>query len=214
MNATIYANANDGYVRSESESYATARSTGSAVESAAVGIVVATTMESLGHHRLRFAVYRAFHSFDLSGVMGFISSAKLGIRGASFIAKNEADAGSADLYVYEGTQADTLTTDDFNEFRSTLFGSIDYEDFSTSGYNDIPLNDSGLVYLRGKLGGNANFCFRVSGDVNNITPTGNNGMSWYSADQAGTDADPYLYVEYVSATGLIHHQYIPALRGH
>lgn len=167
MNATMYANANDGYVRSGQASYATARSTGSVVESAAHGIVVATTKESLGYR-----VYRAFHSFDLSGVMGFISSAKLGIRGAAFIAKNEADAGSADLYVYEGTQADTLTTDDFNEFGSTLFGSIDYEDFSMSGYNDIPLNDSGLVYLRGKLGGNAKFCFRVSGDVNNITPRG------------------------------------------
>ena len=208
MNATMYANANDGYVRGGAPSYATARSTGSVVESAAVGTIVATTTESPGYR-----VYRAFHSFDLSGVMGFISSAKLGIRGASFIGKNEADAGSADLYVYEGTQADTQTTDDFNEFGSTLFGSIDYEDFSTSGYNDIPLNDSGLVYLRGKLGGNAKFCFRVSGDVNNITPTGNNGMSWYSADQAGTDVDPYLYVEYVSASGLVRHQYIPALRG-
>jgi len=46
MNATMYANANDGYVRSGAASYATARSTGSAVESAAVGTIVATTTES------------------------------------------------------------------------------------------------------------------------------------------------------------------------
>ena len=54
MNATMYANANDGYVRSGQASYATARSTGS--------------------------------------------------------------------------------VDDFNEFGSTLFGSIDYEDFSMRGH--------------------------------------------------------------------------------
>lgn len=208
MNATIYSSETDGYVTGQNASFETARSTGTAVNSSAETSNVVSSW--YGSPLNYYMVIRQFQYYDLSAIMGFVLSAKLLIKGNN---KQETNSGASDLYVYEGTQADTLTTDDFNSFGSTLFGSIAYADFNASQYNEIELNAAGIAYVQSKMGSVAKFCFRCKGDVINGTPTGTNLIQWISADYAGAGSDPYLYIECVSVLGERMHKSIPPLRG-
>ena len=208
MNETIYSS--DGLVSGLNADFATARSTGTAVNSSAETSSVGTWW--FGSPLNYYNVVRQFQYYDLSAIMGFVLSAKLMIKGDSKY-EDEDDSGDSDVYVYEGTQAETLTTEDFNAFGSTLFGSIAYASFNASQYNEIELNAAGIAYIQGKMGSEAKFCFRSGGDVNNNMPTDVNFVTWVSANYSGTGSDPYLYIEYVSVMGERMHKYIPPLRG-
>jgi hypothetical protein len=99
--------------------------------------------------------------------------------------------------VQNGTQAATLTTADYDSFDGSSYGNT--SSWSTSGYNDITLNATGLSNINKT--GETKYCAREKPhDYDNSTSgasTYRNGI--YFANQTGTTRDPKLVVTHAAA---------------
>lgn len=152
----------------------------------------------------QYQLYRGVMCFNTSTIgTDSISSATF-----SFAARGGADGDDDDGYTIEIvdlTLASTaaVTTGDYDAFGTTSYGSFDVSSWvNTDGtYNDWTLTDTSIINKSGvtELG------LRMSGDINNTAPTGNNSIGGYFADDggAGTTNDPKLVVEHAS-TGFAH----------
>ena len=144
--------------------------------------------------------YKAIATFDTSsiGANSTLQSATMSLYGSL---KN-ASLGPPDLHIAGATPAsnNALVAADYGQVQTTSFGSITYANFSTSGYNDIALNSSGLSNINKT--GISKFSFQLNWQINNsFTGTWDSWalsyMHSYSADQTGTTQDPKLVVTYL-----------------
>jgi hypothetical protein len=115
--------------------------------------------------------------------------------------------GSSDFHLASASLNSTsnIIAGDYQTCGTTSFGYVTYANYSTSGYNDITLNGSGLANINKT--GVSQFSAQHSWDVLNNT-TGlvwaNGATTYFSArwaDYTGTDNDPKLVVTYTLPMG-------------
>lgn len=149
-------------------------------------------------------LYRGFILFDTSSLPddATLVSATLSLYGFSF----SNTLGSDDLHVTSSSPASStaLATGDFGNIGRTSFGSLSYASATTSAYNDISLNSTGLATV--SKTGITKLGTQLAWDLNNsFTGTwsslGSTIFRFRSADQTGTSNDPYLTVVYTIGGG-------------
>lgn len=111
-------------------------------------------------------LYRGFFIFDTSSIPSdaIITSAKISLYGV-----NKGNGlGSPDLHITSSNPASNsnLVNADFDNIGSTSFGNISYDSFSTTGWNDITLNASGLANINKGTGARSKFALLSSWDIN------------------------------------------------
>lgn len=114
-----------------------------------------------------------FDSIDLPND-AVITAARIRLESA---ARAQADAGHSDLHIVQGIQNDPLVVSDYGAHLSqtTSGGSVAYADIpSPLAFYWLALNATGLTWIN--LTGVTLFCLRLSGDIDNLTPTGTNGV--------------------------------------
>jgi len=153
-----------------------------------------------------YTVDRSFVYFDTSSIpdTADIVSASVFLYGATDSSTTDFDivltngmstyphdplaAGDFDITHYSGTGNDTFST----------------AGFSTAGYNELTLTSTGLGWIN--VTGTTKLAICSSRDIAATTPTGDEYVTVYTSDQAGTDKDPYISVTYwspaVTATGI------------
>ena len=133
-------------------------------------------------------IRRVFFYFDTASTLN-PSVVDLKIYGHS---KNEADVSAQ-----QGTQADTLTTADYDAFAGSEYGYND--SWSTIGYNTISFNSTGVNEIN--TSGVTKICCRErSHDYLDSQPDDAYRSGLYFADETGTDKDPYLEITEGAAT--------------
>ncbi len=142
---------------------------------------------------------RAIWTVDTSSIgdADVISSATFSLYG---IAKSNG-LGSPDLHIAGATPAsdNNLVTGDYGQVQTTSYGSVTYAGYSTTGYNDITLNATGIAAV--SKTGVTKFSGQTSWDLNNsFTGSWSSSAASYFqcrfADQTGTTNDPKLVVIY------------------
>jgi hypothetical protein len=88
-------------------------------------------------------------------------------------ASEKADAGHADLHVVEGVHHTPVVANDYGDQlpKVTSGGVLAFGD-QGAGWNEIILNATGLTWI--VKGGLTRLCLKLSGDGNNLQPTGFN----------------------------------------
>jgi hypothetical protein len=178
---TVYSTTADGYVANGGGTYwpaihdatsgSTAVSNGASYDSAchASGSTI--------------AIYRSFFYFDIS-TYGFPLSGSICIYGKT--------NGASNVSIQQGTQSDTLAVADFDAFSGNYWAKT--TSWSTSGYNTLALDATGLAALQSAAGGTFKVCAReYEHDYVDSAPGGftyANGA--YYAEQTSTTYDPYI----------------------
>jgi len=147
--------------------------------------------------------YRGIALFDTSAIPNTdaITSAVISFHGNfKFNA-----LGDAAFHVVSSNPASNtaLVAADYGTLGSTSFGSVAYASYSTTGYNDITLNASGIATI--SKTGVSKFGTVTSWDLNaSFTGAwasgGVSGFQWIPADAAGTSTDPKLVVTHAADT--------------
>lgn len=179
----------DGYVRNDDAVWSTARTagTGDAVNDSAVNYAKAI---AVAYWSGVYNVYRSFFYFDLSVIPAGKTISEVVLLLTELIYH---DTGVA---VFEGTQAATLTTADFDSFESIEFASQVFVD----GENEIELNSDGIQFVQDNIGSEIKFCCRESDyDVGNVAPpaSSNRRNGCYYANSSTAAYRPRLKVTYV-----------------
>ncbi|HBC89534.1 MAG TPA: hypothetical protein DCZ94_21565 [Lentisphaeria bacterium] len=151
-----------------------------------------------------YSIYRSFLFFDTSSITNnaIINSATLSLYG-------ERDQSDTDfnIAIQNGQPtypADTIALADYNYLNcqySSNGGQLTSSGWNTAGYNDIPLNSNGLLWINKT--GTTKLCLRSSRDIAGTTPTANtNEYVTFWAQQKGTIYRPYLTVNYTAISAL------------
>jgi len=191
--STYYSGTNDGRVKrgsGDGENWSTVRG-------ATAGTEVFST-ESYSNYAVQTYVNtnygggteidRSFFYFNTSDLPdnATIVTATLSLYGYS--------TAESTVCVQEGTQSDTLTTEDYDAFTGNEFGHT--TSWTTSGYNNISFNDTG----KGKINktGTTKLCVReYPHDYQNVDPGATeNRCGMYYADNTNTAYDPKLVITY------------------
>jgi hypothetical protein len=183
-----YSSSSDGYVYNQGTDVATVRdaATGTVKNSAA-------TFDTLGlanYVHFDGKVYdiligRVFLYFDTADIpdTATIDTASVSI----FVGSN-----SATVYAQKGTQADTLTTADFDSFSGSAYGS---GATSFTVYTVITFDSTGKTDIN--KAGTTKICVRNSYDyLNTLAYPVDSQPSVFYSEYTGTDHDPYLSVTY------------------
>lgn len=141
-----------------------------------------------------YAIWRSCFFFDTSSIpIGVtIVSAKLCLRG-------EADLSDTDflLTIQNGQPIyphKPMVIGDYNRTNySGDGGSLSTAGFTVVGYNEIPLNETGISWIN--KGGWTKLCVRSSREITGVTPTGKESIVVYNTE-AGGDFRPKLVLEY------------------
>jgi hypothetical protein len=111
-------------------------------------------------------------------------------------AANGADTDGYTLELLDNTNntnlSNPLATEDINDFTTTSIGSKDLTLLTDIGAN-VDIDFSSMSAFIG--GGTTKIGARLSGDISNSTPSGDNH---FRIDTSGDN--PYLWVEYTEAT--------------
>lgn len=130
-----------------------------------------------------FNIFRSFFYFSLASVTTTILSASINLFGLT--------NSNCNVCVQQGTQSDTLAGADINNFSGSSWGNT--SSWSTSGYNSITLNSSGLAAATSAIGGTFKVCARdYTYDYANNRPSADKYSGMYFANNTGTTNDPYL----------------------
>jgi hypothetical protein len=186
-----YSSTSDGYIEATSTVYATAWD-------ATTGTVVSTTTTfKVGQYfsSPNYKIERGFVYFDTSAIPddATITSATLKLYG-------QTDSSATDflITIQNGQPTyprDPLVETDYNKtYYSGNGGSLTTVGFSTTGYNNITLNATGLTWINKT--GTTKLCLRSDREIAGTTPTGLEYVAVYAADQTGTTYDPQLVVNY------------------
>lgn len=153
---------------------------------------------------------RDFFTF-LSGTTingGTVNTGTFSIKGTA----GTSNPDSRSVCVTESTQADptSLVIGDFDAITlnspTELITRKTFASWSTTAFNDMTLNASGIAAINTVSGGYTKFCVRYDSDIDNvsITPIDQryNAVNGYSADQAGTSEDPTITGDYSAAGGI------------
>lgn len=141
-----------------------------------------------------YSLARGFFLFDTStiGDDDTIDSAVLSLKGA--FSTTNADSSSNVIVATTPASNTAITTADYDQVGTTSFGSHALSAWSTSAYNDITLNASGLAAITKT--GVSKFGARNSRDFDNVAPTGGNDSYFLPA---GSASEPKLAVTHSSA---------------
>ncbi len=147
------------------------------------------------------SIERGLIFFDTSslGVNAVISSANLKLRG-TYKSNQALTVSPPDLCIAQGGSASdsSIVASDYAQayHGATVFGSVSYNDFSASAYNDILLNTSGKGAI--SKTGITKFSVQTSFDLNNLTPGTlvSDYFRFYSSGATGTGFDPVLIIKY------------------
>lgn len=150
---------------------------------------------------------RLIFCFDTSSIPdgATITSATLSLFGAS---KSNTLGGSPALHIAGATPASssTLANSDYGQCQAVSFGSISYASFTSSGYNDIALNASGIASI--DKTGISKFSAQSSWDVlNSFTGSWSSGASLdfridledISVPIGNNSQSPKLTIDYTAA---------------
>jgi hypothetical protein len=137
---------------------------------------------------------RLFFPIDTSSLPdnAIINSATLSLFGFAGIVNVDGDS----VCVIRTFQASisSLSTSDWNSVDGAIAATKTFASWSTTGYNDLTLNSSGLGWINKtgftKLG------LRTLRDITSQAPTGLNWVQMYLSEQTGTSQDPKLVVNY------------------
>jgi hypothetical protein len=103
-----------------------------------------------------------------------------------------------------GTEADPLETGDFDAFSGSAWANT--VGWSTTGYNDMTLDEQGESDCEDAVGGTFKICMReYTHDYSNSSPGGAGNHYYnggYFAEETGTDKDPKVVIEYTAATNI------------
>lgn len=116
-------------------------------------------------------------------------------------------SGDNDWYIAGSTPATNFNfaASDYAQCQTTSFGKITNASFSTTAYNDVTLNASGVSNI--SKTGISKFSLQLGADLNNTAPTWSSGafmeLDVSSADHTGTSQDPKLVVTYTLAATLL-----------
>lgn len=194
----IYTSSGDGYINYWSNvSYATVRlsPTGSVT-----GGVLQTENCLSGSY---YSISKGFLYFDTSALSGYtVTAATLYVY---VFAK--ADANNELIQIQSGMPTYphiTLESGDFDQAyyaASGNGGQLDITTVTLHAYNAIPLtNPVGLAMIN--TSGITKLALRTTGDINNSTPTGENGLYYYAYEEGGGKI-PYLSVTYTATAPAI-----------
>lgn len=187
---TVYSTTADGYV-SITEARNSAALAWAAVHDAVTGASVVTNASSsacgLDYTHVdpvyTFILYRSFFYFSIPSLTGTLLTASVNLYGASY--------AESTICVQQGTQADTLGVADFDSFSGSSWGNSGA--WSTSGYNTINLNATGVAATSAASGSTLKVCAREYGhDYPNTVPYTDYRAGCCYADNSGTSADPYM----------------------
>ena len=136
-----------------------------------------------------YSLVRGFFYFDTSAVSGGVGSAVINLY-------DKYNANFSSVAIFTGTQAATLTIDDFDSYSGSELG---YITTTSSGYIPITLDASAVV-----AGGTTKLCLRDrTYDVADSASSSFYGWQIYFSDQTGTDKDPYLEIETLSTASAV-----------
>jgi hypothetical protein len=146
-------------------------------------------------------IKRTFLLFDTSALTASatISAATISLKGDGSTTYDQ--EGTAQLGIVATTPASntSATTADYDQFGTTeLATRVDFGSWSTSAYNDLPLNATGIAAI--SKTGVSKFGARISWDTDNAEPTWNatkkiNTLSWVRPS-ATSSTDPKLVITY------------------
>lgn len=197
VSGTYYSSTSDGFIRSSDSVYATARTatSGDYAFSETIGTFVSNTYFSPDYQ-----VERGFLYFDTSSLYGYaVTAATLNV-----YVYGKGDTNGESIQVQSGMATyphDPLVVGDFNLANyAGDGGSKDITTFTVGAYNSIALNATGYGWIN--TSGTTKYCLRTTGDINNVAPTGQNYISFYSSEY-GTSYQPYLSVTYTALTPAI-----------
>lgn len=129
-----------------------------------------------------YMIHRSFFYFDISTYGNPLSGSIL-LYGTT--------NGASNVCIQQGTQAATLTTADYDAFSGDYWAKT--TSWSTSGYNTLALDATGLAALQSVAGGTFKVCAReYEHDYSNAVPATEYANGVYYANQTGTTYDPYL----------------------
>jgi hypothetical protein len=119
-------------------------------------------------HDSVYHVSRVFLLFDTSslGASAIISAAKI----IQPIAANYNDSDGQSVNVVNHTASDPPVADDFNNYETTIFSTVDVTNVSTSGTTDFALDANGIANINKT--GVTKFAIMMSKDVSNTAPVG------------------------------------------
>lgn len=199
-NISSYASSGDGICYISNASWDTAHD---AAESAGNDDTGDSGYPQAGKFSSDYYLRRMFFPFDTSAIPddSEIESASMFI----YITDQE-NGDSDDIHVVESSQNSVLALEntDYNNIGASSGGSIDTTTITTSQYNEIELNATGLTFIKtetesASCGGETGYTCLVAiygNDLNDSAPAGQNYATIRTSEYAGTDYDPYLYVVY------------------
>ncbi len=192
---TVYSSTADGYVGNYgSKAWAT-------VHNAATGILIGNTQGSyvngagcfyLNLDGIYKTIIRVFFYYSLSGLSGSVTAVDECIYGDT---NNESNVSAQ-----KGTQADTLTTADFDSFTGNYYA---YVNWNINQYNTLTYNAQGISDVGAALGSTFKTCAREYTHDYLNSDAGTNGYQngCYFADDTSGTKDPYLLITMAAAGG-------------
>jgi len=189
--ATFFSSTSDGRIWHFNADWDTCHDAGTGTDAEDDIIIGVQTMAAQWNIRtLEYAIYRSFFYFDKSSISGLtVTAVTLSIYGVS--------TAHSDVCAMQGTQADPITTADFDSFTGSEFGHVSWV---TDAYNDITFNAGGISYVGGT--DLVKICAREYThdylDSDPGTDVYNNGC--YYVEQ-GAGFEPKLVVTYTPAPG-------------
>lgn len=187
--STFYSSSSDGYLVNPDGNYATARNA-----STASSLYNTTDYAYIGQDYTGtiYLVYRGFVYFNTTDLPdgNNIISATLSVYG-----EQDNSATDFNIIVQNGQPTyphDPLENGDYNRtYYSGEGGSFPTSSFSTSSYNDIPLNSDGRSWINKSA--TTKLCLRSSRDIEGTQPTGDEYVSVYCYEK-GSGYRPKLAV--------------------
>jgi hypothetical protein len=201
--ATFYSRSSDGYMFAEDESYSIAQGDPSGtVQPSFMFLGVGQLLTSgegppkengFGQDEVFYSVFRGALFFDTSSLPddATITSATLSLYGYADTSDTDFDIAVVDGSVL----GEPLESADYGDLRSqTVSGGVfNTAGFSTSGYNDIPLNETGMGWIS-KMG-ITKFGLRSSRDIASTAPTASELVDIWTSEK-GAAYQPRLVVTY------------------
>lgn len=177
--ATVYSSTSDGYISNSGTVFSTVRGAVTGVGSSDT-VSYYSVASSCYLNASTYWIIRSFFYFSISS--GTYQSVAFYIKAYSYY--------ESDICAQKGTQADTITTSDYDSFSGLSYGS---KGSLVNGYNYIDFDSTGINDINTSSGSVAKVCCReYSHDYSNSQPAGNFRNGCFFADSSGTSSDPYL----------------------
>lgn len=196
--ATIYSDADDGYITGADATWAAARSTSTASDVGGSTFRAGYEVTGAGGS---YSIHRAFLRFDTSSLAGAtLTSATLKVKISAI--RNDSDYAAR---VYRYAWASTLSGNREADYDGAYGGSATYEGDLFDTTISVPVGGDvlSLAVSTGGINtsGYTSYTIVSDQDVLNIDPGGDSlsYADFYAADNTGTASDPYLEIVYTPA---------------